>query len=624
MAAPAPLSRQPNRPGEPSPAEFLSKWLRCQGGQARLPLPLLMSDLNSIKGIGSASQKLLKASGIRDVGGLASADPSELTRLLIERNQQLRILKRPPRRREVEKWLDAAREHAALAPALPHLAEATAASTPAHPEAVAIDPPPPAEGPPPTPPPGLPSDDISTPASGPDGSSATPADPSDTVADDPPVHSAAPPAAPSQAAVSGPTIPPPRRQAWEIRPEPSDTRPLETQETNGFSDDLATIACLDATGRDLLEAVGITTVSELAQSEIGDLSEEIDRANQTLRLARNAPRRAEIGKWIAAALELTADTDDIPVLLPHPLGGSAAEPEEPNSLPDEPATTTEEEEEPAGPLVNYEATDQVRELLAAAALAIPLPARVLMEAGLTVSEIAPAILLTEYSGDLDIRVGDRTPRLPRGSSAARTRAPVGSYVQIANQEPQRPEVDSSRFRKFGDAVPARQRIATARSGDATPESDRVSLIRAPLAKTNRGRDPRSRWYIRGVLHSRPWTMAIGAAVTLLLMVLLLPAMLAATMLLLAVIAPDAFHWVSPWLLALPCALPLPGIVYLMLVNKARCQICGQRQFFPRACLKNAKAHHIPILGYVASVALHMLLFRWFRCTYCGTPVRLKK
>jgi hypothetical protein len=41
-------------------------------------------------------------------------------------------------------------------------------------------------------------------------------------------------------------------------------------------------------------------------------------------------------------------------------------------------------------------------------------------------------------------------------------------------------------------------------------------------------------------------------------------------------------------------------------------------------LKNRKAHHIPVLGYVFAVAVHIVLFRWFRCTYCGTPVRLKE
>ena len=55
-----------------------------------------------------------------------------------------------------------------------------------------------------------------------------------------------------------------------------------------------------------------------------------------------------------------------------------------------------------------------------------------------------------------------------------------------------------------------------------------------------------------------------------------------------------------------------------------CLICWQKLFIHRSHLKNAKAHHLPVLGYILPLCFHLLVFRWFRCTHCGTPVRLKE
>jgi hypothetical protein len=158
-----------------------------------------------------------------------------------------------------------------------------------------------------------------------------------------------------------------------------------------------------------------------------------------------------------------------------------------------------------------------------------------------------------------------------------------------------------------------------------PGNDRIALIRAPRAETNRGRDPESRTYIRGVLHTHPGQMLMGALVTLLLMIDLPLAVLSAILLLLSDQKPETFSWVPKWFLVFPLALPLIGLTFLILgVAGGKCRICTQRQFVPRACRKNAKAHHVPLIGYIIPTALHMLVFCWFRCTYCGTPVRLKE
>ena len=40
--------------------------------------------------------------------------------------------------------------------------------------------------------------------------------------------------------------------------------------------------------------------------------------------------------------------------------------------------------------------------------------------------------------------------------------------------------------------------------------------------------------------------------------------------------------------------------------------------------RNKAAHHIPLFGYVFATALHIFLFRWFRCPACGSSQQLGK
>ena len=362
--------------------------------------------------------------------------------------------------------------------------------------------------------------------------------------------------------------------------------------------DFSSIHGIDKTSCELLEAAGFFNVETLAKAGVDELAGELERANRMLRIAKLTPTAASIGLWIAAARDIVG-VEEAPVV-------EAAMP------------------------VNYELTPAVMELLAAAPAAIPLPAWYLVENHLAVADIPPAILLNRYSGDLEIRSSGRNVAvraLPRTPTGAPQRPLTSAYVQLGDIGQQRLEIDTTRLRSIADLEKVGQHIPVSKSvssADISAESARIALIRAPLEATNRGRDPRSRWYVRGVLHSHPLTMTLGALVTVVLAALLPLAIATSSVLLLAVLFPEKFAWASPWLLAVPCAVPLLGGLYLIFGMNGRCRICTQRIFLHRACLKNSKAHHIRGLGYVIPVCLHILLFRWFRCTYCGTPVRLKK
>lgn len=347
---------------------------------------------------------------------------------------------------------------------------------------------------------------------------------------------------------------------------------------------LISIPGIDKSSLELLEAAGFHNAESLAKAGVDELARELERANSILKISKRAPTSSVVEKWIGSARELA---------------GVAEEPVGPSLMP-----------------VNYERTPQVVSMLSYAPFAIPLPARVLVENQLGVSEIPAGILLNRYSGDLDVKVGERLPKSWQPAPAASS-----GNVQIADSASQRVEFDTSKIRSIGEMPAGLLKVPAVKT---SPGNDRIALLRAPRSSTNKGRDPQSRWYIRGVLHSHPVSIYIGAAVTLILMMMVPAAVISAALLLLSAELPERFSWVPGWLLVIPVVLPLIGIAYLIWGLNGSCRICGQRLFVHRSHLKNSKAHHVRVLGYILPLCFQILIFRWFRCTHCGTPVRLKE
>ena len=347
---------------------------------------------------------------------------------------------------------------------------------------------------------------------------------------------------------------------------------------------LSSIPGIAQSSLELLEAAGFSDLESLAKAGLDELAQELIRANTMLQITDFAPARNSVAGWIAAARGLTGMVQDAEGQVTMP--------------------------------VNHEIMPQVARMLANAPFAIPLPAKVLVEQHLSVGDIPPAIFLNRYSGDLEVRVEDRVPM-------AKTLRPASQsgHVRIAENSGTRMEIDASRIKSTDVLAGAAPRSVIA---DTAPKDDRVALIRGPRVGTNLGRDPQSRRFIRGVLHSHPLSLGIGAVVTLLLAFLLPMAVISAGLLLLSDQMPLSFTWVPKWLLVFPLGLPVVGFAWLIWGISGSCRICGQKLFVPRMCLKNSKAHHIRWLGHIIPTAAHLLLFRWFRCIYCGTPVRLQK
>lgn len=217
-----------------------------------------------------------------------------------------------------------------------------------------------------------------------------------------------------------------------------------------------------------------------------------------------------------------------------------------------------------------------------------------------------------------MKVQDHVPRSPQPRQVA-----ASEYVRLAEKSnsSQRLEIDTSRIRSTENFGQSRQK---SRIANSPAVDERVALICGPRDDTNKGRQPGTRRYIRGVLHTRPFSVFSGAVVTLLVIIALPCSLGAGALLFLSAELPEYFGWVPGWLLAAPVSLPLLGICYLIWGVNGSCRVCGQKLFVHRPHIKSPKAHRIPGLGYILPLCIHVLVFYWFRCTHCGTSIRLKE
>lgn len=132
--------------------------------------------------------------------------------------------------------------------------------------------------------------------------------------------------------------------------------------------------------------------------------------------------------------------------------------------------------------------------------------------------------------------------------------------------------------------------------------------------------PRS--FKRGVPHPRPFFLLFSAVIVIIGRLLLLAMVIGVPVALYPAVTKGDHSWlwamlwvVGGWLFF--------GVLYALFPLRARCRVCTNHIFFSKNCIKNSKAHRLPIIGMPSSLALHMLLFSWFRCMYCGTAIRIK-
>lgn len=130
----------------------------------------------------------------------------------------------------------------------------------------------------------------------------------------------------------------------------------------------------------------------------------------------------------------------------------------------------------------------------------------------------------------------------------------------------------------------------------------------------------SRTVKRGVAHPNPVLLVVGALISLLWRAVLLVTMVGVIWLIFVAPKPSDY---AKEIVYSAIGLAMLGILQLVVLTRARCRICSCHLFYSKNCVKNRKAHSLPLVGKVGSLALHLLIFQWFRCMYCGTAVKLQ-
>lgn len=382
--------------------------------------------------------------------------------------------------------------------------------------------------------------------------------------------------------------------------------------------------------RDLLEAAGFENDRDLLSATAEAIHREMVKANEVLDLIDEAPAVETVEGWLRKTRgeEQPKAAKKKSKRKRAKKGAKKAARKAVQRTTEEPATTKEPEtpaqapaaeDAPAGEpvLVNYEADPDVQDMLAKSPVALPLPNRLLVEAKIPPSEIAIAPVLNRAESDLEVNVTVVQKKLDTIGKPIRR---ASGLVEVTDfRAGKKREFDASRVRHIEDAA-----------SDPPPEpskepvDERVRLLRTAREKTNRGKDPNSVWFIRGVLHDRPFQVAFGCIILILFQISVPLAVIAAPLLMLSDNEAGSFTWVPKWFLAFPIAVPVLGLLYFAISARVKCRVCGQKVLVPKHCRKNVKAHHIPGLGHILPLALHTLTFRWFRCTFCGTSVRIKE
>ncbi|MGY8690509.1 MAG: hypothetical protein ACKVHP_22570, partial [Verrucomicrobiales bacterium] len=127
------------------------------------------------------------------------------------------------------------------------------------------------------------------------------------------------------------------------------------------------------------------------------------------------------------------------------------------------------------------------------------------------------------------------------------------------------------------------------------------------------------WRIRGVQHPDGLKVYLGAFITFITVLMVILIGVGAAMF---PFYEEAAEYRMEFAAMFGVTLLL-GVIYLFMAIGMRCRVCSCHLFYSRRCLKNKKAHSILGAFPMFAQTLHILAWRWFRCMYCGTAVRLR-
>ena len=365
---------------------------------------------------------------------------------------------------------------------------------------------------------------------------------------------------------------------------------------------LSTFENLPSEATELLEAAGHTEIKSIFDHSYEDISQELLKANSILNIVDGELDNTTIEGWLTtieqqAGKEFTKNT--------HP--AHVRDNIEQDSKPQKNIPVNQAE--PQANLVS-------RKDLQLAPIAIPLSESFIDHHDLDLTSLPQGT--TQYPNN------DTPSRIPTKQQSAET-----NYL---NSTPQTPAATSSSPALYGNestsakSAPALDKSRIISMEEYQQEGSKVTqpvqpkvnnITRTTLKETNEGVNPDSKFFIKGVLHQDIPKFKLGSYSFIFFNLLILAAVAGTAMVL---VDKEKYWWgiYSPTLI-------FPAIfIYFTACQKASCPICTQKQYALKRCLKHKNAHRWPILGYMLPTCLHALFFKWFRCIFCGTSVRLKE
>ncbi len=205
---------------------------------------------------------------------------------------------------------------------------------------------------------------------------------------------------------------------------------------------------------------------------------------------------------------------------------------------------------------------------------------------------------------------------PRAASAASAASAAGA-APAAKAESKAAEMP--KYRDFQAYTEGRMGVEPL---ERKPSEDEEEVEGALKRHHYKPGDPVPRLVRRGVPHPRPFLLLFCSLIVVATRLLLMAVIVGTPIVLWPAFERGdtgpliSFLWVI-------VAFLISGLFYIVFAVRPRCRICTNHIFWSKRCMKNSKAHRVPGLGLAGSLALHALLFWWFRCMYCGTAVRLK-
>ncbi len=183
------------------------------------------------------------------------------------------------------------------------------------------------------------------------------------------------------------------------------------------------------------------------------------------------------------------------------------------------------------------------------------------------------------------------------------------------------KIDFDRMHTFDDVREGRIEIKPLTDDDADVPAQPTPIQTRQLQRLEPKQDGSvSRWIRRGIDHPHPVRLYFAMVFVLISRILFFVVVIG-TPLVLAIYWTTGREYIYQFLPAI-IAFFFFGLIHVVIAARVRCKVCHGSLLLSKRCHKNNKAHRRFPLGYSGSTAMHAVIFKWFRCMYCGTPIQL--